>query len=144
MFMFSTLQNQPHLQDYYGKHVRVLSTGLWGQCFTWPFASAATRRKLRRGFHLLLASSGSWTSSSSADLRERTLNSTYWAMKSHQSSASFCDCSLIYRCKRKQMIPVGKLGCSNNKQFQIVFLLFSRSLFPAISAHFQRLTSLAT
>lgn len=44
--MFSTLENQPHLQDYDRKHVCVLSTGLWGQCFTGPFTTAATSVKL--------------------------------------------------------------------------------------------------
>lgn len=64
--MFSTLEHQPHPHDYNRKHLCVFSTGLWGQCFTGPFTTAATSVKLCTASYLLLTSSGSWMLSSSA------------------------------------------------------------------------------
>lgn len=138
--MFSTLEDSPHLQDYIGKHVSA-SHRPWGQCFTWPLTT--TGKKALQCF-----------SPAISYLRQLDVEQLYWsavktaqehwAMKGHQSSASFWDHSLICCCKRKQMIPVGKLCCSNNKLYEIVFLLSSPSFQLAPSVSTKCFTSLST
>lgn len=133
MFVFSTLKNQPHVQDYNRKHVCVLSTGPRGQCFTWPFTTAATSKKLCSVSYLLLTSSGSWAVSFEQQLRWLLrvpwLSNSYWRIDPSQTGFQTSNVLLIsvtiivsITVRGNFICPVGKLGCYSNKPYkQTVF-----------------------